>query len=119
MTRSLESGRLNMKKIPTHTIINAAYAQIPKTKYLKETRDAWEAILTSLEYASLATWNMVEESIAAFPAGKGWDEFSIFIADGDMNTVEISSAIFKEVFVAERREFLQIYEEIKKNLGLH
>lgn len=106
-----------MKDMPTHKMLNAAYAQIPKTKYTKKTRDAWEAILASLEHTSLATWSIVEESIAEFPQGKGWNEFSIFITDGNLEQVEVSSALFNETFVTNRHEFLQLYEEIKKNLS--
>ncbi len=98
-------------------MLTAAYTQISQTKYSQNTRDAWEVILASLEHPSLATWGMVEESIASFPAGKGWDEFSIFITDGDPETVEISSAAFKKTFVAERHEFLRLYEEMNKNLS--
>lgn len=104
--------------MPTHAMLNAAYAQIPKTKYTQKTRNAWEAILASLEHTSLATWSIVEESIAEFPPGKGWNEFSIFITDGNLEQVEVSSALFgKETFVTNRHEFLQLYEEIKKNLS--
>lgn len=106
-----------MKGGVDHAMIDAAYAQTANMQYTQQTRDAWEIILASLEHPALATWEMVEEAIAAFPAGRGWDEFSIFIEEGEGETVEVSSALFKKPCIAQREEFLRLYGEIKKHLS--